>query len=598
MGDATIHLLLDTALAAGGEAGDGAFRFCALAHKLPGDAPLAELMAFVATQMDAVAACKTDGVGNAGWLKRVTVLDVSYHPAKIISPIVRQCTERTGPNSKTLQSLGWYPSGKLVFLPAPGEDEEGGEEKLLERFLEWQSRNLAQHEEFAYNNPDAANEGRKQHADAPAEKDGVQWTGVGAPAQGGAALKPSEIFSAVEQRSDAMDIEATSKPKPKKKPRRTEKQRAQRLDALLQKAETQSGNKKKKAVSQKVRTMLLKSRSEGNKKLRMEDRFHLEVVLLWDVADGCASGKEEGGTSYRFFSRQATAGRVASTVAPTLGSDRSAELLVSYPPSTERKAEGEIRYRRLPNTTSLHDAQKAGWVQEFDVVVVRIYDLNAAAVTDPESDDESMDEEDGNDSINATGGNEECGKQSAMEVDEDIISGQRANGGPTSMQEESQPELQRRIHALFQSLEESGNPPKKKKKPVSQQMRNMLMKSKSTGNKRIKPEDRLHLEVIVFRDDGSSDIGPSSYTSSYRFFTKQNDMGHIISTCIEDDKERAELIVRQPSSDADLKILYRKLPTELTLGDAIEKGHIDTFGRVLIRVMGNGCIAFNSGGNT
>ncbi|KAL7525898.1 hypothetical protein ACHAWF_001554 [Thalassiosira exigua] len=35
--------------------------------------------------------------------------------------------------------------------------------------------------------------------------------------------------------------------------------------------------------------MLLKSRSVGEKRLRMEDRFHLEVVRVWDAPgpDGC-----------------------------------------------------------------------------------------------------------------------------------------------------------------------------------------------------------------------------------------------------------------------------------------------------------------------
>ena len=151
--------------------------------------------------------------------------------------------------------------------------------------------------------------------------------------------------------------------------------------------------------------MLLKSRSEGNKKMRMEDRFHLEVLRLWDVAGEDDMSKHSNNTTeYRFFSRQTTAGRVASSVAPNLGNAKASEFLVLYPsPSADnaqqqQQQEHEKRYRRLPNTMSLHDAQAAGWVKEFGVVVVRIYSLvggvdgeefgPSKSVLDTDSDDE------------------------------------------------------------------------------------------------------------------------------------------------------------------------------------------------------------------
>ncbi len=54
--------------------------------------------------------------------------------------------------------------------------------------------------------------------------------------------------------------------------------------------------------------------------------------------------------------------------------------------------------------------------------------------------------------------------------------------------------LQRRIHAIFLSLDGNAKgsgsaTTKTKKKPASKQVRNMLMKSKSMGNARIKQED-------------------------------------------------------------------------------------------------------------
>ena len=62
--------------------------------------------------------------------------------------------------------------------------------------------------------------------------------------------------------------------------------------------------------------MLIKSRSKGDAKLRMEDRFHLEVVRVWD-ANG---GSTDAATAvYHFYSWQASAGRVVSSIASGAG---------------------------------------------------------------------------------------------------------------------------------------------------------------------------------------------------------------------------------------------------------------------------------------
>ena len=62
--------------------------------------------------------------------------------------------------------------------------------------------------------------------------------------------------------------------------------------------------------------MLIKSRSEGDAKLRIEDRFHLEVVRMWDAGRG---GTDAATALYRFYLREASAGRVASSVPPGAG---------------------------------------------------------------------------------------------------------------------------------------------------------------------------------------------------------------------------------------------------------------------------------------
>ena len=118
------------------------------------------------------------------------------------------------------------------------------------------------------------------------------------------------------------------------------------------------------------------------------------------------------------------------------------------------------------------------------------------------------------------------------------------------------------------------------------------MKSKASGNSRIKQEDRIYIKVILFQDNESTTDAPPS--SSYRFFSKQSNIQQIVTTVLDgessmtnSDKDKTnggciELIApcqKDPS--------YQALPTSLTLGDAIEMGFIENFGTVLIRSLGN-----------
>ena len=631
------------------ESNDSRFIFENKSHTLPADTSLAELMDFILSQITtasqshqsmqslstAAATSVTttnafDKIHKTNLLKQLTILDISYHPPKSISSIIQMNTEQSGPMSKTLQSMGWYPSGKLVILPSPSlsmnkannnngpytNTDDREEEMLLETFIEWRSRNVLQDEEYAYNQPSVGKIDRKPPNDASAKSEGVQWTGAGAAPINTTSenqyVKPSDIFNAVENRFDARDNDTSTQQQHSKKKsnnKRTEKERCKRLDMYLQhlqnhECKSTANNKKKKAVSQKVRTMLLKSRSEGSKKLRMEDRFHLEIVRLVD--DGSSNNPNnlnENATSYRFFSRVATVGRVASTIAPSLGNDKAAEFLVSVSLSASEEGGGGTVYKRLPNTMTLHDAQSSGWLQEFDVVMVRIYSI---AEIDGNGDyygpsksvlDSDVDEEDDSN-------NDGKASESVKKIDCDVSSTpdvfmvdeeSKANSSEMPIKDNSetiqqpQQHLQQRFDTIFQSLDEDNNivnGKHTKKKPASKQVRNMIMKSKSTGNSKIKQEDRIYFEIILFCDVGTE----SSCVSSYRFFSKQNDVQHAITASTEDEKSRVEFIVRLDSTSQDDSnqskegYIYRKVSTALKLSDAIKQDLVENFGRVLIRV--------------
>jgi hypothetical protein len=205
----------------------------------------------------------------------------------------------------------------------------------------------------------------------------------------------------------------------------------------------------------------------------------------------------------------------------------------------QRSGEG---YRRLTNAMTLHDAERAGWVGKFDAVVVHLYSLVArhdggggdgggggAAVADgkdgdhgpskivldPDSNGHNDRTSDGEDNKGEVGnGAQECCNDdasndqamAAMDVNRD----NKGDGLPSNAKLQQQRLLQQRIHAIFLSLDGNakggGSATKQmKKKPASKQVRNMLMKSKSMGNARIKQEDRLYIVVVLFRVSANFD---------------------------------------------------------------------------------------------
>jgi hypothetical protein len=558
------------------------------------------------------------------------------------------------------------------------DSTDAQEQQLLLDFIKWHHKYVLQHEEGAYNNPNAS---------SIASSAGVQWTGLGVPSTSTTTgtLKPSEIFHAVEQRSIANVTTSqstnnnTQKRKTKSRSRRTEMERSERLHCLLQKLDTTEGSgagagkgnttklkkQKNRGVSHKVRTMLLKSQSAGDKRLRMEDRFHLEVICLSDIERNDEEGekKRKGANSncstrsYRYYSRQTTAGRVASSLAPDLGKDMAVEMLVSYPPPTQRPSppleDGHSgvhrRYRRLPNIMTLHDAQCAGWIQEFDVVVVRVFRISlgstdtgsgieedddkfglSKSVLDSDSDDDNEDEmiidDDGvvgdNDAREqGCSHHESSGGINYMAVEKDMNDSKQTVDAKEVIQPMSQyphhdAALQQRLHTIFQSLNDN---PKSKKKPMSKQVRNMLMKSKSVGNVRIKQDDRIYLEVVLFRDDctdAAADDDASCSSSSYRYFSKETCLHQIIDTVCNSSSadykvgndafataaETIDFIVpcrqqqqqQQPTDENEIIVSYQLLDKSMTLGYAIQNGCIDNFDSVVLRTCINStCINDN-----
>ncbi len=119
--------------------------------------------------------------------------------------------------------------------------------------------------------------------------------------------------------------------------------------------------------------MLIKSRAEGDKKIRMEDRFYLETVVMDDSNDNDSVDQfSEQDSTHRFYGRSNNIGRIVSSATKNLnlGSDRMAELLV-----IDKNGEDGAccSFRRLPNTTPIYEVERGGQLNSFDRVVIRIH---------------------------------------------------------------------------------------------------------------------------------------------------------------------------------------------------------------------------------
>ena len=162
--------------------------------------------------------------------------------------------------------------------------------------------------------------------------------------------------------------------------------RLAQLDEKINNKNKKGTKGKNKKVSEQVRKMLIKSRAVGNKKLRQEDRFYIDTVL-WDetsVENDRYNGsiQQTMSSSFMFFSRVATVGKVISTTAGSLADsrDKGAELLALTSPVTSTSSKEDdnnkinsLVYRRIPPTLPLHDAESKGYFKNFERVIVRIF---------------------------------------------------------------------------------------------------------------------------------------------------------------------------------------------------------------------------------
>jgi len=165
---------------------------------------------------------------------------------------------------------------------------------------------------------------------------------------------------------------------------------------------------------------------------------------------------------------------------------------------------------------------------------------------------------------------------------------------------EKERKRQQKLEQRIRKLEEKQQG-KAKNKKVSAQVQRMLIKSRATGRKQLKREDRIHLRCIVVSGDDDDDDAKEEY----RFFSPQDSAGRIVEsfshptmssakTCARQKQPQhvEMLVLRKNNSKSNdqgdegneaMDHLYRRVPVLTRLYEAIGEGYISDFDKVVIR---------------
>ena len=476
----------------------------------------------------------------------LAIFDCTMHPIKKLELITGINDGLTGEESVTLHSLGWFPSARIVVFYA---DDESGQNKLQSHTDVLHDADLWMSEQngsslFKTSNPVTllGDEWKNSTSDKPT---------------------PSQLLTHVTNRHDDENSEYIKRRAQfLSKERNVSKEGSDvkridiesRLDEKIRSLEEKS---KTNSVSAKVRQMLIKSRAKGDKKLREEDRFYLEVYYIDDTSD--IEQTTELVPSYHYFSKMSLVGTILDSL-HRASSKESLELLIKVKESSDS---GIACYRRLPNTIAIYELENV--LKPFESIFVHKYSAND--------------------------------KPSIILSTPSIILDQGPTDGVATIKDrssapiESVKEPEYCLH-LLQKVEDSqlkdridksiaicllDNSNKLKKKAstsTSEKVNQLLMKSKAKGDKTVKSGDRFYLEVFLI--DESNQNNPTS-SLTLQFFDKRISFGRICLISFPAYLgQDTEVLIK-------LNDLYWKFPETLKLVTAESEGLLKNFDRIVVR---------------
>lgn len=519
---------------------------------------------------------------ESGSPSSLLLYDMTLHPPRNVTPTIVSHSALTGPNSKTLNQMGWFPSARLaVCYERDIGSTDNDSTDAVQCIVDIVGEGAGDKETGEYNRTKklAVNERARM----------VKLTGSDNDESIGDGYRPkvSEMMAAVANRDIgndvapvvSMDKVAAERAKKAAAKRKKEARRTARLDEAIRRIDEgnkKSSSKKSKTnanVSAQVKKMLIKSRAVGKKSLREEDRFYVEILFVDDTVPGRKEHDTDGeSSSHHFFSRVAKVGSIPSnSIATSIGNDAAStvEVLVK----TTKAENNSKEYRRLPNLMAFHEAEAQGYLNQFDRIVVRKYRLCTSNTDDDDDDNDGsgptksvLDEDE--EEIACSAGSCDQNEESSfgMSVDKNPSTGDRsaANGdkGTASRCTENDTadlssaatlslyhQISQAIEAAEASKTKGGNAKKKKKSSTSEKVRQMLIKGKAKGDKKaVKEHDRYYLEAILISENSltgsiTADEPPAPY-----FFNRMASIeASILKTLGVSSKDSAsvELYVRE-----------------------------------------------------
>ena len=558
-----------------------------------------------------------DGSYSTTTINRVTVplciYDCTLYPPLDVTPTAMQFNQPTGPNSKTLQSLQWFPSAKLVIFKS---NDEQARESLLKSDIHLQ-------EDYQYNLP--ATTTSTTMATSSTHKHSMNGqSSLSAPTLIGHAKRPlpSQLFQAVQNRfeNDETLLASASSFHPTSATttttttlanvkRRTETERRKQIDARLQKLDE---NGKQSKVSAQVKKMLIKSRAEGDKKIRVEDRFYLETVLLLVMDDDSDSscGMNSAGSNnsnnsnsnsnsdpssisstHRFYSRSSNVGKIVSSATKelNLGSDAMAELvvLVKHGDGNHNGTASDTVYRRLPNTMPLYEAERSSYLSSFDRAIVRVFRRsNAASFMDNSTPLVGSTGSEGSESIAPQpehAHEQEKAVDSRLQVEESDVAimtteSSLLEGGGGGDHADTLSEEERAMHLkikqLIQELDGKSKTAKKKKTAATAKVRQILLKSKSKGDKKVPEKDLFYFEVLFIN-------GAFEATVSPLHVSKYDAIGVVTKSLSKDGS--AYMILADKSHTDGADDYFSIIPNDVRCMDAEKQGLVKSFDRIVVK---------------
>ena len=406
-----------------------------------------------------------------------------------------------------------------------------------------------------------------------------------------------------------------------------ELQRVTKLERRIAMIEEQSNNNnsktnKKKKISDQVLRMLVKSRATGDKNLKDQDRFYFQCLILFDDNNANTSTTDDsedhdtaktapGGAipskEYRYFSPQDTFAKIANSVSNNNGRHKANKEFFSEVLCRRSKIriKEEMQtalpvYRRFPTTMRIYEARSRGYLSLSenitnyfdDTLIIRCYSDREDAT--PLIQDETIkpiSNENESAGKGITDSNDEMASADAATMSictptaADKKTNTVGNDADTTTTTMTTTFEDAQLSDAIRQMDDTNNKKgtKKglsaKKSAAALKVRQMKMKSKAKGNKKLKTEDRVFLEVVSI-----SEIGGKPICECY-FLSKKDPIERVLqgiggtdSTNTKNAADHWEFLVPQDDSR------YRPIATtSILMKEAEERKIFKSFDRLILR---------------